>query len=177
MMVSRPWLVPLVVLLTSCGAQQQANQTEQAAVSPGQAAGGHGSDQQGADLSQPLSDCPVSPTPLSQGGPLRLTAEQSQERWGQNVSRLDQVATSRQVPIEVCGVAGQMRWLLNVTCPNGTAPFATADDAHRARVGNAGRGGRCGAIIDLYRVSCSDETYDIFLDLYHCGPSEEFPQG
>ncbi|MBP6631258.1 MAG: hypothetical protein KA297_17615 [Kofleriaceae bacterium] len=45
--------------------------------------------------------------------------------------------------------------------------------AHDARVGAVGVGGRCAAtVIDHYAVTCPEATYDVYLDMYHCGPDE-----
>ncbi len=82
---------------------------------------------------------------------------------------LQKVVTSKERPVEVCGVAGQIRWLLAATCPGGSHPFSGPIEAHRARLGNVGPGGRCGTtIVDLYRVRCPSRTFLVYMDLYEC---------
>lgn len=40
------------------------------------------------------------------------------------------------------------------------------------RAGSTGAGGRCGSIIDKYALECPEKTYDVFVDIYMCGPNE-----
>ena len=105
--------------------------------------------------------------------PIWLTAAQAAARHGIDAVRVDQVASSPSQPIEVCGVEGQLTWLTRVTCSDGSAPFADARTAHKARVGNVGQAGRCKNHIDHYRVPCPGRTHDVYMDLYMCGPGEE----
>jgi hypothetical protein len=58
-------------------------------------------------------------------------------------------------------------------CDDGSHPFSSLGQAQSARVGNVGPTGRCGAIVDQYEVRCPEKTYEIFIDMYHCGPGEE----
>ena len=84
------------------------------------------------------------------------------------------VQSSQARPVEVCGVGGELSWLIKLTCPDGSSPFASTQIAHNARIGNTGAGGRCGTIIDLYSVPCPGQTYEIYMDMYHCPPEESF---
>jgi hypothetical protein len=61
-----------------------------------------------------------------------------------------------------------MEWMLSLTCDDGSRPFRGFDHAHAARVGNVGKGGSCGSIVDLYEVPCPEGTYKIFIDAYVC---------
>jgi len=92
-----------------------------------------------------------------------------------NETRLDKVHTTKATPVEVCGARGQIAWLLRARCPGGGAPFTNGHTAHRSRAGNMGPGGRCGKIVDLYKVPCPNKTYSIFMSLYHCMPGQRFP--
>jgi hypothetical protein len=83
------------------------------------------------------------------------------------------VRTSKARPIEVCTVRGQLRWLMAVRCPDGTNPYPNPRAAHGSRAGNVGPGGRCGRIVDRYRVPCADRVYEVYMDLYHCTPEGE----
>jgi hypothetical protein len=78
------------------------------------------------------------------------------------------------VPVEVCGVEGELRWLVSLTCLDGSPPFGSMEHAHGSRAGSMGEGGRCGAIIDRYQVRCPDRVIEVFMDMYHCGPGESF---
>jgi len=92
-----------------------------------------------------------------------------------NEPRLDQVTTTKATPVEVCGARGQIAWLLRARCPGGGAPFTDGRTAHRSRTGNVGPGGRCGKVVDLYKVPCPGKTFSIFMSLYHCTPGQRFP--
>ncbi|MDB4958822.1 MAG: hypothetical protein JWO36_6391 [Myxococcales bacterium] len=89
-------------------------------------------------------------------------------RKGANVKKLADARSSKAQPIEICGIKAENEWLVNATCENGSHPFQTRSDAEAARFGNVGEGGRCGSIIDLYKVKCVEQTYDVFIDGYVC---------
>ncbi|MCL4225685.1 MAG: hypothetical protein KJZ91_14595 [Myxococcales bacterium] len=92
-------------------------------------------------------------------------------RKAATVTRYSQATSTKEAPIEVCGIGdpeGQLAWLVAMTCDDGSRPFRSPDHAHAARVGNVGAGGRCGSIIDLYEVRCPERTYQIYLDAYVC---------
>lgn len=76
--------------------------------------------------------------------------------------------SSRERPIEVCGMPAQAAYLTRVTCADGSKAFADRDAAARARSGNVGAGGRCGRVIDRYEVPCAEKTYEVFIDAYRC---------
>lgn len=107
-----------------------------------------------------------------QYGAITLTAEQATGRYGHGSTRFDQVLSSKQRPVEVCGPAGELDWLFATSCADGSHPFADRASAHAARRGSVGGGGRCGSIIDDYVVPCPEQTYDVFMDMYMCGPGE-----
>lgn len=76
------------------------------------------------------------------------------------------------MPIEVCGFLAENEWLFSATCDDGSHPITKRKEAEAARSGNEGRGGRCGSIIDLYKVKCPEATYDIHIDAYVCPLTE-----
>ncbi len=92
-----------------------------------------------------------------------------------NETRLDKVITTKATPVEVCGGRGQIAWLLRARCPDGTAPFPDGRKAHASRSGSVGPGGRCGKVVDLYKVSCGGAIYSVFMSLYHCTSGQRFP--
>jgi hypothetical protein len=96
------------------------------------------------------------------------------DRWMIQQTAVAEVKSSRARPVEVCGFGGQMAWLLKLTCPDGSSPYADADEAAKARTGSAGLGGRCETPLDRYVIVCPDGEYEIFMDLYHCLPGESF---
>ena len=106
--------------------------------------------------------------------PVALSEQDAALRWGNGVSAVADLSSSHDQPVEVCGVAGERRFLLALSCPDGTHPFQTDNDARMARAGSVGQGGRCGSTIDLYRVACSAQTLDVYMDMYMCAPSESF---
>jgi hypothetical protein len=105
-------------------------------------------------------------------GPQILTTEQASRRWMATETDISKVKSSIENPIEVCGVPGQVMWLMNVTCPDGSHPHTDPEATHWSRIGSVGQGGRCGAIIDLYPVPCPDGDYEVYMDMYMCTQAE-----
>jgi len=91
-----------------------------------------------------------------------------EQRRGATATRLSEVPSTKDEPIEVCTIPEEMTWLLRVRCDDGSYPFPDYDHAHAARVGNVGPGGACGAIIDLYQVPCPEGAYQVYVDAYVC---------
>ncbi len=92
----------------------------------------------------------------------------AEKRYHAGITDLPKVKSSLAQPVEVCGLEASLVWLLEATCGDGSNPFQDARVAHSARLGNAGPGGRCGSIIDLYAVSCSEGNYEVYIDMYVC---------
>jgi hypothetical protein len=90
------------------------------------------------------------------------------QRKGAGAKHVSEASSSKEHPVEVCGIASELTWLTAVTCDDGSRPFANASEAHAARTSNVGAGGRCGSIIDLYDVRCPEGSYEVFLDAYVC---------
>lgn len=126
----------------------------------------------GADLDTPL-ECPVAGGATG-FGPIPWPAGSGAERWMFTETQVASVLSSQNRPVEVCGVGGELAWLVKLTCPDGSSPFASTQIAHNARIGNTGAGGRCGTIIDLYSVPCPGQAYEVYMDMYHCPPEESF---
>lgn len=125
------------------------------------------------DLSLPLP-CPITNPDESDLGPIIWDTYNGNERWMFLENAISKVLNSKQRPVEVCGVKGELRYLVNLVCPDGKKPFKDMKSAHSARAGSVGPGGRCGKIIDLYIVPCSDKEYHIYMDMYHCTADESF---
>lgn len=89
-------------------------------------------------------------------------------RLGADAKRYSQARSSKDTPVEMCGISGGIKWLQQMTCDDGSHPIRSIDDAERVRAGNVGPGGRCHSIIDLYKVKCPESTYDVYLDGYIC---------
>lgn len=98
----------------------------------------------------------------------RLSPSQWAGRYGCGATHYSQLRTSHHSPVEVCGHAAQYEYLANLRCDDGSYPFASPMAAAAARVGNVGKGGRCGHIVDLYDVVCPEGRYEIYIDLYFC---------
>lgn len=105
-------------------------------------------------------------------GAVALTADEANKRYGQGVTKLSEAPSSKEQPIEVCGVAQQHDWLLAAQCDDGSSPLKAPEAAAGARVGSMGVGGRCASVIDKYVVTCPESSYDVYMDLYMCGPGE-----
>lgn len=101
-------------------------------------------------------------------GPVHLSPDEYRARSGVGVTRASDAVSSKEQPIEVCMVEGQLEWLVALTCADGSHPFSTPQEAHASRSGNVGGGGRCGSIIDLYVVPCPEGELEIYMDLYMC---------
>ena len=99
-------------------------------------------------------------------GPVPLRTEQVALRRGTGATRLSDVPSSKDAPIEVCMPGGEQEWLGSVTCPDGSKSMGAK------RSGSVGPGGTCGSIIDLYLVACPDKEYEVFMDMYMCPPGQ-----
>lgn len=99
-------------------------------------------------------------------GPAALSEAQKGQRYGANARTFADAPSSKERPIEVCGVRASKQWLRGTACADGSPP--TQD----GRRGNVGGGGRCGSVIDLYSVTCPEGSYEVFIDIYMCGPGE-----
>jgi hypothetical protein len=97
-----------------------------------------------------------------------IPMEEWKRRKGAGVSRFRDASSTKDAPIEACGIDAQNAWLALAACDDGSHPIRNSRDAEAARKGNVGPGGRCGAIIDLYEVHCPEATYAIYLDGYIC---------
>jgi hypothetical protein len=126
----------------------------------------------GADLATPLA-CPVQPGAMG-FGPITWPAGSADARWMVAETHVASVQSSIDVPVEVCGVGGELAWLLSLECPDGSKPYPSSQVAHASRIGSVGAGGRCGTIIDLYAVPCPDATYEVYMDMYQCMPGESW---
>lgn len=102
------------------------------------------------------------------GKPVGLAPDEYAARKGAGVTRFSQHDSTKDAPIEACGVHGQLEWLLRATCDDGRPLFRSLEHAHTARDRNVGNGGRCNSIIDLYEIACEEGTYSIYLDAYVC---------
>jgi len=91
------------------------------------------------------------------------------KRRGAGAKRFADVPSSQSQPIEVCGVKGEVEWLLAATCADGSSPYkGDWDTAHASRTGSTGNGGRCDAILDVYEAKCPEKTYEVYMDMYVC---------
>lgn len=91
-----------------------------------------------------------------------------QHRTGAAVIRLRDVRSSKDRPVEMCGIPQANHWLMALRCDDRSRPIASEADAERARPGNVGPGGRCRSIIDRYVVPCPEARYELFVDSYVC---------
>lgn len=99
-------------------------------------------------------------------GPFALDEAQAKQRYGQNAQKFTDAPTAKDRAIEVCGIPASRQWLKGTACADGSPA------KQNGRVGSVGPGGRCGAIIDLYTVTCPERDYEVFIDIYMCGPGE-----
>jgi hypothetical protein len=102
------------------------------------------------------------------GKAVGLPKAEWEKRNGAGITKFSQARSTKDLPIEVCTIGAESELLATLTCEDGTRPIRDHDSAETARVGNVGKGGRCGSIIDLYRVKCPEATYELFVDGYVC---------
>ncbi|MDX2094061.1 MAG: hypothetical protein SFX73_39890 [Kofleriaceae bacterium] len=121
----------------------------------------------------PASFCDNHPDPI---GPFVLTASLAEMRRGLGAKTYADAPSSKQEPLEVCGPDASYQWLILATCKDGSHPIPSTMEARKSRAGNVGAGGRCGSIIDHYVVTCPEAAYDVYMDMYMCGPDESFLQ-
>jgi hypothetical protein len=107
-------------------------------------------------------------------GPIMLDAEHAARRRGRDILKYSAANTTKETPLEVCGVRAQEEWLMRATCDDGSRPYENSRQVAQSRSGNVGPGGTCGTIIDLYVATCPEKAYQLFIDMYHCGPGESF---
>lgn len=119
----------------------------------------------GAAYRGPTAPCASAPRPTIPAG---VSAAELEASYGRADRRYSDSPSTKDRPIEVCGLPAQSAYLLRLTCDDGSHPFASSDAAAGARVGNVGEGGRCGRIIDEYEVACPERVYQVFIDAYRC---------
>lgn len=112
----------------------------------------------------PLRACADSGTYGAVGYP----RDQWEHRKGAGVTHFSEVPSTKEAPVEVCGIPSEGVWLASMKCDDGSNPFHSPEAAEPARSGNVGPGGRCDAIIDLYEVACPERTYEVYIDAYVC---------
>lgn len=99
-------------------------------------------------------------------GPFVLDATLAMQRTGYAAGDYLEVESSREKPIEVCGLEGARKWLEAAKCPDGAA------GAQLGRVGSVGLGGRCNTMIERFKVGCNDGSFSIYFAVHFCGPGE-----
>jgi hypothetical protein len=102
------------------------------------------------------------------GLPVGVSPSAFAARNGATAKRFSDVTSTKDLPVEMCGIQAENEWLITLRCDDGSLPLKNRIDAERVRRGNLGPGGRCGSIIDLYRPVCGAKTYDIYIDAYVC---------
>ena len=134
---------------------------------------------QGTPTSTPPADEGGDGGPLScerpaDFGPVVVSAEQYAHRLAAGATKFSEVASTKEQPLEECGIRAGIERMAALTCDDGSSPFKSLQEAHSSRAGNVGGGGRCGSIIDLYQAKCPEATYDIYIDGYICADPQMF---
>lgn len=113
-------------------------------------------------------------------GPFQLTNDEMRRRHGQGARSFSETASSLSQPIAVCGVRGSLAWLTTMTCADGSRPWGNdLGKAHAARKGSNISDQPCGPVVvsvpvDIYEVPCPEKRYEVYVDMYECGPGEQF---
>jgi hypothetical protein len=145
-----------LLVLAACGGKPAATSTAPR-TDPAQPPDGEG---------KPAADKGVCANRPEMIGPVTLDDAQAQQRYGANARTFADAPTTNERAIEVCGVAASRQWLRGTACADGSPP------KQNGRSGSVGPGGRCGSILDLYSVTCPEGDYDVYIDIYMCGPNE-----
>lgn len=102
-------------------------------------------------------------------GPVFLDSRQYEVRTGADAKSFATLVTTKEKPLEDCGIPAVLEKLAWLRCNDGSNPFGgKSRAAHASRSGNVGPGGRCDSIIDLYVVPCPEAKYEVFADSYVC---------
>lgn len=123
------------------------------------------------DLSKPdLKNLRACEDTGAEGDAVGVSAADYAKRNGSSARTFPAVVSSPQHPVERCGIDDANEWLVSLSCPDGSKPLANHADAEGVRVGNIGPNGRCGSIVDHYRVDCGgkDGATDVYIDAYVC---------
>ena len=88
-------------------------------------------------------------------------------------TNLPAVNSSKESPIELCGIEAELAWLVALRCQNGSAPLRTMRDASAAR-SHSMRAGRCDSMVDLFDVNCPERTQAVYVDAYVCASITNF---
>jgi hypothetical protein len=95
-----------------------------------------------------------------------------QARRGVLAKRFADVRTSVEEPVEVCGIEGEIEWMMAVQCNDGSQAYGTMAEVNDGRDSWLDRGGRCNSVLDRYTVTCPEATYTIHVDRYLCPETE-----
>jgi hypothetical protein len=102
-------------------------------------------------------------------GPVFVSKEKYQSRTGSDAKTFATLVTTKDRPMEECGIPAVLEKLAWFGCNDGTNPFGgKSRAAHASRRGSVGPGGRCHSIIDVYEVRCPETMYEVFADSYVC---------
>jgi hypothetical protein len=102
-------------------------------------------------------------------GPVYVAPEAYAARTGLTASTFSGLPTTKQRPLEECGIPAVLRRLVTLKCDDGSNPYGgSLAAAEMSRAGSFGPGGRCDSIIDRYDVHCPERTYQVFTDCYVC---------
>ena len=149
-------LAAALLVLAACGGKPAATSTTPRS-EPAQPPGGE---------AKPAGDNAVCASRPEMIGPVMLDDAQAQQRYGANARTFADAPTTKERAIEVCGIPASRQWLRGTACADGSPP------KQNGRSGSVGPGGRCGSIIDLYSVACPEGNYEVYIDIYMCGPNE-----
>jgi hypothetical protein len=162
--------VALALLLTACGRSGAAPPAQQPVVAVAQPPSGSNEGEPPPRQTPQSPAAPPSCERPAEFGPVIVSSDAYARRTGAGALRFSDAPTTKELPLEECGLQQSLRRLVELTCNDGSNPFPGLRQAHVSRAGNVGPGGRCGSIVDLYRVPCPEKVYDVYVDMYVCRP-------
>ncbi len=99
-------------------------------------------------------------------GPFVLDATLAARRRGTGAKTYADVDSTKEQPIEVCGLEGARVWLEKTKCPDGSVGI------QGGRFDSLGFGGRCNTMIERFKVGCPDGNLNVVFAVHFCGPGE-----
>lgn len=106
-------------------------------------------------------------------GAVAITPARAMQRRGQRDLHFSDRETSAAAPIELCGFARELNWLVAQRCADGSRPWGeNKRAAHAARKHAVVTATQCEMPVDVYEAKCPEKTYQVHISVYVCTADE-----